>query len=192
MRKNLLLFLFAIPFCFTADAQFNKGTISPHFDIGHLGSIGFIDNNHFKRNYISFDPGIGYFVKNNWEIGVDINYSHLHFINKDIANDREDYHSIGLKLYTNYYLGKGKLKPYLTFQSGWDYKWGNYSVYNTDISANHFYLGLGGGVNWNIRPGLALFTEATFRKEFPMNKYGYARPNVTIGVRFFLDRKRKK
>jgi hypothetical protein len=192
MQKKLTLVLASSFFCLLSFAQIKKGTIVPHFDIGNLRYLSIENKNSLKNNQLSFNPGVGYFIKNNWEIGVGLNLF-SHYYSDTIAGGHYlRTRTFGINIYTNYYVGKGKLKPYLTFQTGWDHITGSYSspwVFN-NMRDSYIYTAIGGGLNWNISSRFSIFTEATYRKESLFNPNGHSRLNLTIGARFFFNRKK--
>ena len=193
MQKKFTLFAVFLSFSSISLAQFQKGTIVPHFDIGNLRYISIENKNYNKNNNLSFNPGAGYFIKNNWEIGVGLNFNSQNFFDTLSGGHYMRARTFGINIYTNYYLGRGKLKPYLTFQTGWEHTTGTYSspLIENSLRNSYFYTGIGGGLNWNISSRFSLFAEATYRRESPFNRYGHSRLNLTIGARFFFNRSKK-
>lgn len=185
----LVIFLFARAISM---AQFQKGTVTANFNIGDIRNTGIRNAPDDKRNFLSFNPGVGYFIKNNWEVGFGLNYTSIH-INDKVNNLYENSRLTGFNLYTNYYFGKGKLKPYLSFQTGWNHWQGKYSWSNAPVSfnENNLYYGIGAGANWNISSRFSLFAEASFIRDRPFSRYGHGRSNITIGARFFLNKRKK-
>jgi hypothetical protein len=185
----LVVFLFASAICM---AQFQKGTVTANFNIGDIRNTGIRNAPDDKRNFLSFNPGVGYFIKNNWEVGFGLNYTSIH-INDKVNGLYENSRLTGINLYTNYYFGKGKLKPYLTFQTGWNHWQGKYSWASAPVSFNEnsLYYGIGAGVNWNISSRFSLFAEATFTRDRPFSRYGHGRSNITIGARYFFNKRKK-
>jgi hypothetical protein len=193
MRKSILFFAGCLCTLLVTAQQIQKGTLVGHFNIGHIDQLNFRNSPSLKNFNVSFNPGVGYFINNNFEIGTGFVFNKVH-INDHGSGFKENGTTIGIQLYTNYYFGKGKLKPYLTFQSGWNHSWGDFTMngIKDTYTRNYFHTAIGGGVNWNIRHNLSLFTEATYRKEEPFNRNGYSRLNLTLGVRFFFGQKKKK
>ena len=193
MRK-IILFLSLSLLTLISNAQFKKGTFSPHFDIGNLKTLNISNNNSEKIRNIGFDPGVGYFIKNNWEVGAELNYTKYHYIDKTglIGAGSENSYAIGAKLYTNYYFGKGRLKPYVTFQTGFLHYGGYYvtggSRYNFDQNA--FYMAAGGGMNWNVSKRVSIFAEGTYQNREMFNKYNANEFVLTVGLRFYLFKKK--
>ena len=194
MQKKFTLFAVFLSFSLISHAQFQKGTITTNFNIGDIRYTGIRNKPFDKRNNLSFNPGVGYFIKNNWEVGIGLTYNSFHLNDSSHGGHYENNRSFGINIYTNYYFGKGKLKPYLTFQTGWENNLGSVYVNNVknDFNRSYFYTGIGGGLNWNISSRFSLFTEATYRNESPFNRYyGHSRLNLTIGARYFFNRSKK-
>ena len=184
---SLTIFLFLNLISF---AQFQKGKTTINFNIGDIRYTTIRNKSFDRNNDLSFNPGFGYFIKKNWEVGIGINFNSIHYRDTIYGGHQYDGHSYGINIYTNYYIGKGKLKPYLTFQTGWNKIRGTSSFSGTPEYNNRheFYYGTGGGVNWNINSRIALFTEATYKNNYPYDINGVGRLNLTIGARFFFNR----
>jgi hypothetical protein len=194
MQKKFTLFVIFLFASAISMAQFQKGTITTNFNLGDIRYQSLENKNFQKNNYLSFNPGIGYFIKKNWEIGIGVNFSSLHLRDSAHGGYYQNSRTVGAFVYTNYYLGKRKLKPYLTFETGLNYTTGKY-IYNanplTRFSIRDFYYSIGGGLNWNISSRFSIFTEATYRNEYPFDRNGYGRLHLTIGARFFLNKRKK-
>jgi hypothetical protein len=193
MRKNVLFFAGCLCSLFAGAQQISKGTVVAHFNIGHIDHLNFRNSPSLKNFNVSFNPGVGYFINDNFEMGAGFVFNKVH-INDHGSGFRENGTTVGIQLYTNYYFGKGKLKPYLTFQAGWNHSWGDFTFdgINNNYTRNYFHTSVGGGANWNISRSFSLFTEATYRKEEPFSRMGYSRLNLTVGARFFFGQKKKK
>ncbi|MGH2552931.1 MAG: hypothetical protein ACRDEB_04400 [Chitinophagaceae bacterium] len=193
MQKKITLCLIVCLFGFSGFTQIMKGTTVAHVNVGNLRYLHLENSSTMKNNNISFNPGFGYFIRNNWEIGAGLNYNSIRYMDTTFGGHTLNSHTRGINIYTDYYLGKGNLKPYFSFQTGWEQSKGSYGagVLNS-INQNHFYMAIGGGINWNINSRFSLFTEATYRKNSPFNYQGYSRLNLTMGVRFFFNRKKNR
>ena len=176
-----------------SSAQFQKGTMTANINIGDILNTNIRNKSFDKNNNLSFNPGFGYFIKKNWEAGIGINFNSINFRDTLYGGHYYKGRTFGINIYTNYYLGRGKLKPYLTFQTGWNQTTGNSSYAGTldSYKRNQFYYGIGGGLNWNISSRFSLFTEATYRNEYPFDPYGEGRLNLTFGVRYFFNKGKK-
>ena len=194
MQKKSTFIIAFLLLSIISSAQFQKGTTALNFNIGDIRNTNIRNKSFDKNNNLSFNPGFGYFIKKNWEIGVGLNFNSVHFRDTLYGEHKYDGHTFGINIYTNYYLGKGKLKPYFTFQTGWNQTTGNSSYAGTlnYYKRNQFYYGIGGGLNWNVNSRFSLFTEATYRNEYPFDMYGEGRANITIGARFFFNNKKGK
>ncbi len=193
MQKKFTLFAVFLSFSITSLAQFQKGTITTNFNFGDIGALS-LSGNFIGNKNISYNPGIGYFINRNWEIGTGINYNRIRNRTNPIKDFAQNSDTWGINIYTNYYFGKGKLKPYLTFQTGWENSRGSIYMNNAknDISRSYFYTQTGTGINWNINSRFSIFAEATFRNESPFNRYeGHSRLNLTIGARYFFNKPKK-
>jgi hypothetical protein len=193
MQKKFTLLAVFLSFSIISLAQFQKGTITANFNIGDILRTNIRNKNFDKNNNISFNPGFGYFIKKNWEVGVGINFNSVHFRDTLYGEHSYNGHTFGLNIYTNYYFGKGRLKPYLTFQTGWNQTTGTSSYAGTPdhYKRNQYYYGIGGGLNWNINSRFSIFAEATYRNEYPFDICGEGRANLTIGARYFFNRRKK-
>ncbi len=194
MQKKFTLFAVFLSFSIISLAQFQKGTVTANISIGDIRNFS-IGNKHFdKRNDITFNPGIGYFIKNNWEIGAGFSYRSVHLNDSAHGASYENTRIYQLYIYSNYYFGKGKLKPYLGFQTGWSHAEGRGYYYGQNMFSfnnSDLYYGLSAGLNWNINSRFSLFAEASFIRDSPFNRYGHGRLNLTIGARFFFNRSKK-
>lgn len=193
MQKKSTFFIVFLFASAISMAQFEKGTVTTNFNIGDIRSISIRNKPMDTRNSFSFNPGIGYFINNNWEVGIGLNYSSFRIHDSIHGGPFQDSRTLGANIYTNYYFGNGKFKPYFSFQMGWNNWKGTYSSGTNLNSFNNIdlYYGIGAGVNWNISSRFALFAEGSFIRDRPFNRYGLGRPNITIGARFFFHKRRK-
>jgi Outer membrane protein beta-barrel domain len=190
MSKKFTFFFTACLCHLLSIAQTEKGTITGNINIGNLRWLSIGNNN---TNF-SFNPGVGYFIKKNWEVGANFHYSRANDRYHTLPDISANVHGIGINAYTNYYFGKGKLKPYLTLQAGWQHDRGNVTISGIKNNYNENYLvtRIGGGLNWQIRPKIALFTEFLYQKVSPFGRYGPSSLYTTIGARFFFGQKTKR
>ncbi len=193
MQKKFTLLLTVCLCSFFSFSQINKGTIVIHSNLGDIRYLH-LSGDHIGNKNISYNTGIGYFINRNWEIGTCINYNRVRNRTTPFKEFAQNSDAWGINVYTNYYFGKGKLKPYLTFQIGRENNRGMVYVNNiiNNFNRSYFYTQTGGGINWNISSRFSLFAEATFRNESPFNRYyGRSRLNLTIGARYFFNRSKK-
>ncbi len=195
MQKKSTLFAAALVISCASFAQFQKGTVTANFNIGDIRYLSLRNKSFDKQNNLSFNPGVGYFIKNNWEVGVGLNYSSFNLDDSSHGGSYENINTVGVNVYSNYYFGKRKLKPYLSLQAGWNHSEGKYAFNGmplTNFNSNNFYYNLGGGINWNISSRFSLFAEASFIRSSPFNRYGHGRSNITVGARIFFNNKKKR
>ena len=121
--KIFYLTTLLLSLCIAANAQTEKGTININ---GHFGSNSgahyfTVPNGLVKSFSMKLNPNVGYFVKNNWEVGAGLSYGLLrarytNVMPENVERDRSN--SFGLQAYSKYYFGKGSVKPYLTLEAG--------------------------------------------------------------------------
>jgi hypothetical protein len=194
MQKKFTFFAVFLLLNHIGFAQFQKGTTTANFNIGDIRNTNIQNKSFDKNNNITFNPGFGYFIKKNWEVGAGLNFNSAHFRDTLYGGHSYNGNTFGINIYTNYYLGNRKLKPYLTFQTGWNQIKGNssYAGNQNYYKRRQIYYAIGGGINWNISPRFAVFTEATYNNEYPYATYGDGRLNLTIGARFYFNNKKKR
>lgn len=193
MQKKFTLILLSCLCSFLCFGQIKKGTITTQFKLEDLNSIRLKNSNNLKNTNLSFTPGIGYFVKDNWEIGVGFNYNIFRYRFNGVAGlYHQQSNSVGIKVYSNYYFGKGKLNPYVTFQTGWQYTDGYYieTGTKTGFSNDHLYIGSGVGINYQLSNKVSLFSEASYQRNSPFKNYSSGRLNVSAGIRIFFNQKK--
>lgn len=192
MPKKPILFFAGCLCSFMSIAQIQKGTVVTHFNIGDLRWLNISKGN----TNLSFNPGVGYFIKNNWEVGGVINYNRFYMSESHSPfGIGERGHTKGINAYTNYYFGKGKLKPYLTFKVGFENsQWTtDYSGTTQKYNRNYLVMQAGAGILWQVRPRVGLFAEAGYMNRNSLGNagYNYGQFYMTMGVRFTLGQKNK-
>ncbi len=179
MSKTIIMVMCSCFCALLCEAQIKKSTVAAHSSVGDLSSID-LNNNSTKQHKLNLKTGVGFFIKDNWDVGLLFNY-----IKEDVlmADNSKNSNTLGIAIYSNYYFGNGKLKPYITFQTGWRQEKG--SVYNfgghRDINRSYFYADPGAGLNWNIKSNFSLFTEATYSQDDL---------NLSLGIRLFFNKKK--
>lgn len=196
MQKKFTLLVTAFLCSVICFGQFNKGTFTNQLKFDNLINTRLRTSKGFQKTNFSITPGVGYFIKNNWEIGVGFNYNRNRERFNGVAGFyHQQLNSIGFNAYSNYYFGKGKLKPYVTFQSGWQHTKGFHENETTGSKTNfnfsRFYIGGGLGLNYSISNKVQLFTEATYINKSPFNS-NKNQLNVAAGIRIFFNNKKKK
>lgn len=177
----------------SATAQTQKGTLNINGQFGRISG-----GQYYKEQFgltksfsIQLNPNVGYFVMDSWEVGGGI----LFGMAKSHYNgnpDKISSNSLGLKIYSKYYFGKGAVKPYVTAGSGYDWLTsktrivdGRTYVYKTDyLSAEG-----GAGVAWFASPNIGLFSQITYdRRWSTYNSSGLL--NLNFGVQINLRKKK--
>ena len=181
MRKTIVLIMCSCFCALLSEAQIKKSTVVAQFSVGDIIAIR-INKSQEKDQKNIFQSGVGYFIKDNWEVGINFNYTHINFIFADYAKKTN---TLGIGIYSNYYFGRGKLKPYVTFQTGWRHEKGSsYSgwVGHKNINRSYFYADPGVGLNWNIKSKFSLFNEAAYSQDDL---------NLSFGIRLFFNKMKK-
>lgn len=196
MQKKYTFVLISCLCCIFCFGQFQKGTITSQIKFDNLTNTRLRTSKGFQNTNFSITPGAGYFIKNNLEVGVGFNYNRNRERFNGVAGFyHQQLNSIGFNVYSNYYLGKGKLKPYVTFLSGWQHTKGFHENETTGSKTNfnfsRFYFGGGFGVNYSIHNKVQLFTEATYMNKSPFYN-NRNQLNIATGVRIFFNNKKKK
>ncbi len=194
MQKKCTLILLSCLYSFLSFAQFEKGTITGQLKFDNLTETRLRTEKEFQNTNFSITPGAGYFIKNNWEAGVGFNYNRNRERFNGVAGFyNQQLNAVGINVYSNYYIGKGKLKPYVTLQSGWQHTKGFHENETTGDRTNfkysRFYIGGGLGVNYLISKNVSLFTEATYLNKSPFYNNNN-QLNIAIGVRIFFKQKK--
>lgn len=195
MQKKIILSItgcLCSIFCF---GQFEKGTITSQLKFDNLTNTRLRTSKSFQNTNFSITPGVGFFIKDNLEVGVGFNYNR----NRERFNGvtgfyHQQLNSIGINAYSNYYFGKGKLKPYVTLQSGWQHTKGFHENETTggrtNFNFSRLYIGGGLGVNYTISNKVQLFTEATYINKSPFYN-NRNQLNIATGVRIFFNHRKK-
>jgi hypothetical protein len=195
MQKRILFILISYCCSLLCFGQFERGTITTQLKFDNLTETRLRTSKGFQNTNFSITPGVGYFINNNWEVGVGFNYNRNRERFNGVAGFyHQQLNAMGVTAYSNYYFGKGKLKPYITLQSGWQHTKGFHENETTGDRTNfnfsRFYIGGGLGVNYAINKKVSLFTEATYLNKSPFyNNNNHL--NIAAGIRIFFNPKKK-
>lgn len=195
MHQKITLILLSCLCSFFSFGQFEKGTIVSQLKFDNLIETRLRTGKGFQNTNFSVTPGVGYFIKDNWEIGVGFNYNRNRERFNGVAGFyHQQLNSAGINLYSNLYFGKGKFKPYVTLQSGWQYTKGFHENETTGEKTNYnfsrLYIGGGFGINYTISKKISIFAEATYLNKSPFyNNSNHL--NISAGVRLFFNQKKK-
>ncbi|HEV7779629.1 MAG TPA: hypothetical protein VGO58_00105 [Chitinophagaceae bacterium] len=192
--------LLALFFTVTVSAQLKKGDWNINTSTNAPMNLKLRTNGEgFKSYDFSINPGIGYFLKDRWEIGggpvlsfegarYKDQFSGFSFTNRSS--------SVGFNLYTRYYLKKeGRLIPYLTLNGGYSRTSLNSIDYNgmKSISKfNQWQVGGGAGLSWFVSPKVALFTELTYTRDWGTYMGHTGGLDLKVGIQVFFNRKKEK
>lgn len=196
MQKKFTLILLSCLCSFIGFGQIEKGTITGQVKFDNLIQTKVRTGKVFQNINFSVTPGAGYFIKDNWEFGIGVNYNR----NRERFNGVAGFYqqqliSLGINTYSNFYIGKGRLKPYVTLQSGWQHTKGFHENETTgdkvNFKFNRFYIGGGLGVNYAISKKVSLFAEATYLSNSPYYNMRN-QSNVAAGIRIFFNQKKNK
>jgi outer membrane protein len=165
MKKTLVLIAALILGNLTIFAQTQKG----EFLLGAGTSLDFsflssqvstesYDSDKVKNNSFEFTPRVGYFLANNFVVGVDFLIS-----NTKEKEDGDEYKSntFAIGPFTRLYFGKDKIKPFLHaglgFGKNTDEYNASYAGYSDDkVKANLTTYDFGVGVSFFLTPKVAL------------------------------------
>jgi hypothetical protein len=198
MRKYFtLLTLFIAPI---VSAQLKKGDWNINTSTNAPMNLKLRTNGPgFKSYDFSFNPGIGYFVADRWEIGGGPVLSLEGSRFKDQLNGysfRNSSSSVGLNLYTKYYLKKeGRVVPYLSLNGGYLRSSGHSTNYNgikSSYNINQWQAGAGAGVSWFLSPRVALTGDLNYIGDWGSGAGYNSGIEFKIGFQFFLNKKKNK
>lgn len=153
----------------------------------------------FKSYEFIINPGVGYFLKDRWEIGGGplISLSGSNYTDRtSTAFFRNNAYAIGLNLFSRYYFKEeGRVIPYVTVNGGYAKLHGNsrnnYGIRDS-YSQHQWNAGGGAGISWFLSSKFALFTELTYSGEWGSG-LGYTHGlNFKVGFQLFLNKKNKE
>lgn len=203
MRK--LFTLLCILITISSNAQLKKGDWNINTSTNAPMNLRFRKTNDvYSGTYKSLDlginPGVGYFIADRWEIGggpaVSIYQTKFISPGPNSMLSKSNASSIGLNLFTRYYLKKeGRLRPYLIVSGGYAKLHNKYTSVDgseTRYSSHEWRASAGAGLSWFIAPNVALFSELTYTNVWG-NGGGYPSGlDFKIGFQVFLNRKKAK
>lgn len=174
--------LFFLPSAF---AQTGKGTLL----LGGNAGMSFYSEQNENVFNASLSTRIGFFVVNRFAVGASLPLS---------LNTSRDYESwnIGIGPFARYYIGKGKVNPFMEVDLSWSrfrYRYrepGGSIITNTNQTRS---LGLGIGLAYFITPNIGLETilsyDLTGTKMTPGRSYSSrGRLNLNVGFQVYFSR----
>ncbi|REG96283.1 outer membrane protein [Flavobacterium aquicola] len=208
------IFLIAALIYFSAIiAQTEKGT----FVISGKSGLGF-NSTTVKYNYegqttngpktssFTISPSVGYFIIDNLELGLELDYSNKktkshfdkYYDDYSVMYDAKEIQNIfSIMPNVTYFFSKTKVRPYLNTGIGFaNFKLESTSVSSTsDGSAYYYEKNSGNGLTWNAGGGLAYFitksfsfdlgidyTKFTYKKDGVKTKSGVLGANIGISL----------
>lgn len=180
-----------------ATAQTQKGTININGQFGSNrgGQYYTVPNGLVKSFSLNLNPNVGYFVKDNWEVGAGVLFgtTRSRYTNVIPENmEKSNSNSFGLQAYSKYYFGKGSVKPYVTLEAGHTWQSGKTTFVNGNTWSYNFdnwNAGGGAGVAWFITPKVGLFSQLTYNRNLEQIKYSTGTLNLNFGVQINLGKK---
>ena len=138
---------------------------------------------------------VGYFVKNNWEIGAGIQTCFNTLKQKapfnDLFNlDKSRSIIFAPQLYSKYYFGTKQLKPFAVISTGYNWQLDR-STYNgtiTNGTSSYFNYGGGAGLVWFLSKKVGLFTQLTYNRLYS-DVMDQGALNLNFGVQINLGKK---
>lgn len=180
-----------------ATAQTEKGTININGQFGSNsgGQYYTVPNGLVKSFSLNLNPNVGYFVKDNWEVGAGVLFQTQKSRYKNViqgSTDKVSSNSLGLQFYSKYYFGKGSVKPYIT--AGGGHNWATTKSKNVggNTQTDHFTnwnAGGGAGVAWFVSPKIGLFSQLTYKRIWHDNSSSDIL-NLNFGVQVNLGKKK--
>jgi outer membrane protein W len=180
----------------TATAQTKKGSFVIGTTFGNAGSFsaGISPANNYTDRFfrINLQPSVGYFIKDNWEIGTHFNVGFSKGRSKYINELSSSSTNLGIGFYSRYYFGKSAtVRPYIIGGIGYDRYWNRFteSGSTTRYTSNNAYAYGGAGLSWFIRPGVAFTAEARYYRH--LERYPNGQLAGNFGFQVFFGGKRK-
>lgn len=178
-----------------ATAQTEQGTININGLFGSNGGGQFQSNDAFNRFKLNVGANVGYFVKNNWEIGAGVQTGFNTLKQKapfnDLFNlDKSRSITFAPQLYSKYYFGTKQLKPFAVISTGynWQFDRSSYNGTITKGSSSYFNYGGGAGLAWFPSKKVGLFTQLTYDRLYSdITDQGAL--NLNFGVQINLGKK---
>lgn len=181
-----------------ANAQTEKRTININGQFGSNSGAHYftVPNGLVKSFSIQLNPNVGYFIKNNWEVGAGVllgmtRSKYENVLPENTEVDRST--RFGLQAYSKYYFGQAPLKPYITLEAGHTWQSGKTGYVNGNTfsyNSGNWNAGAGAGLIWFLSPKVGLFSQLTYNRNLEQIKYSTGTVNLNFGVRVNLGKKK--
>ena len=164
VSKHLILGFFISCIVISGNAQITKGSIllggDSKLDFSLVNSMNGSNGIIGESVDIDFSPQIGFFVFNNFALGLSIPISYVSYKPDNTMVLSTESTSVSLVPFFRYYMGKGKIKPYLQGGIGL----GNMKTTTSSLEViNEFIL-------YDIEAGLGMFINEKVSLDF---SFGY-------------------
>jgi outer membrane protein len=190
MKKNVFAAFAAVLFCISAQAQIAKGSVFAGLDLNvgsqtnqNIYSPITARNNKFTQTDFSFTPGVGYFVAEDFVIGINVGYSMTKTSNStgDPLAIVSTTNSNGLAFtpYGRYYFNLGEKAAFFTqLNIGYTKTWGGSESFSSGVS-NYKDTNTGYIFGASFMPGLSYFISDKFELEAGIGLLGYTMTSST-------------
>jgi outer membrane protein W len=179
-----------------ANAQTQKGTININGQFGSNsgGQHQVSQDGRVKSFSLQLNPNVGYFVKDNWEVGTGVLFGttqgrYKSTIQGDLV--KQSSNALGIQLYSKYYFGKGAVKPYITGGAGHNWLTQKTKTVNDEpysYKTTNWNAGGGAGIAWFVSPKIGLFSQLTYDRTWNKNN-SFGSLNLNFGVQVNLGKK---
>jgi len=180
---------------FAATAQTEQGTLNINGLFGSNAGGQLQTNEAFNRFKLNVGANVGYFVKNNWEIGAGVQTGFNTLKQKvpfnDLFNlDKSRTITFAPQLYSKYYFGTKQLKPFAVISTGynWQFDRTTYNGVTTKGRLNYLNYGGGAGLAWFPSKTVGLFTQLTYDRLYS-DMMDQGALNLNFGVQINLGKK---
>lgn len=177
------------------NAQTEKGTLNINGLFGSNGGGVYQSNNASNQFKLNFGANVGYFVKNNWEVGAGVQtgfytlknkppFDNFFYVNRSIT--------LAPQLYSKYYFTSNQVRPFAVVSTG--YNWQFNRMKNNGIitkgSSGFFNYGGGAGLAWFPSQKVGLFTQLTYDQVYEKYVRNEGALNLNFGVQINLGKKK--
>ena len=180
---------------FAATAQTEKRTLNINGLFGSNGGGLYQNNDAFNQFKLNLGAGVGYFVRNNWEIGagVQTGISTMKYkapLNGPYNPDRSSSNKLGTSIYSKYYFGTKQVKPFAVLSIGYNWTFDRTKYNDATIKGSASYLNYGGGAGlaWFPSKKVGLFTQLTYDRLYS-DMLDQGALNLNFGVQINLGKK---
>lgn len=180
---------------FAATAQTEQGTVNINGLFGSNSGGQLLSNEAFNNFKLNVGANVGYFVKNNWEIGAGIQtglntQKQKAPFNNLFSIDKFRSITVAPQLYSKYYFGTKQLKPFAVISTGynWQLDRSTYNGVTTKGRLNYLNYGGGAGLAWFPSKKVGLFTQLTYDRLYS-DMMDQGALNLNFGVQINLGKK---